>query len=344
MPGKDHLVSKSVDVSDNRPAGMFRFGRVWRVALAVLVLVALFYFDALEFDRLIAVFSATSAVATALLCVLGAIHLAILRWWILLRSQGVHAPLGKLWHLTFMGGFANVFLPGGIGGDALRMYYVRGLAGPRAARAILSVAADRIIGLAGLILACTLIVVFYLGRVTASVELRELTLVVILVAAAGIALFLSAFALGHRASFRRRLRALAPQHTWFGRMLGLLIDVAGDYHRNIGAVLACVVISVVAHGLMVGALIVLMGTVDLPELGWANAALAGLLSFLANVLPLTPGGLGVGEGVFDQICRLLSGAPAGSGFGSVFFALRAVSYAATLPGLISFAVYQGGTQ
>jgi len=44
-----------------------------------------------------------------------------LRWDILLRAHGLKVPLVKLVKLYFVGAFFNIFLPSGIGGDAVKM-------------------------------------------------------------------------------------------------------------------------------------------------------------------------------------------------------------------------------
>jgi hypothetical protein len=64
------------------------------------------------------------------------------------------------------------------------------------------------------------------------------------------------------------------------------------------------------------------------------------LTLVANSLPLTPNGIGIGEAAFDQICHLMERVPSGAAYSSIFFALRAVSVLASLPGFVSFALYR----
>ena len=315
-------------------------GRIGRLVLAASALVALFYFRVVDLGSLVQLLSDPIAILLALGCILLALHLAIIRWNLLLRAQDIHIRFGTLWQLAFMANFANGFLPGGVGGDALRMYYIRGLAPGQSGHAVISIVADRFIGLAGLMLAGVVVIVAYLGRISRSVALEQLAWMVALVTGAGTLLFIFAFFLGYHPSFRMRLRALTSRHNFFGRMGRLLIDVARDYHRAVGAVLVCVLLSVVAQGLTIVALVTLVRALAPAPIEWGTTALAGVLSSLANTIPLTPGGIGIGEGVFDQICRLLSTAQPEVSYGSAFFAMRAVSYAATSPGLACFVSYR----
>jgi len=64
------------------------------------------------------------------------------------------------------------------------------------------------------------------------------------------------------------------------------------------------------------------------------------LTLMVNALPLTPGGIGVGEAAFDQICRWLEPTPSGAAYSSIFFAFRVVSTLTCIPGVISLAIYR----
>jgi glycosyltransferase 2 family protein len=67
------------------------------------------------------------------------------------------------------------------------------------------------------------------------------------------------------------------------------------------------------------------------------------LTLVANALPLTPNGIGIGEAAFDQICRWLEPVPSGAAYSSIFFAYRTISMLASLPGLVSFVIYRNKT-
>ncbi|MEW6455906.1 MAG: lysylphosphatidylglycerol synthase transmembrane domain-containing protein, partial [Acidobacteriota bacterium] len=46
------------------------------------------------------------------------------RWQILLRAHNINVNLVKLLKFYFIGNFFNTFLPTGVGGDIMRMYYI----------------------------------------------------------------------------------------------------------------------------------------------------------------------------------------------------------------------------
>jgi len=86
------------------------------------------------------------------------------RWWVLL---GRNHQLGKLLSLTLIGGFFNNLLPGAVGGDAVKAYYLY-LETQQGGRSIASVFMDRYIGYLGLLT---------IGLVSGAIAFNELAAV-----------------------------------------------------------------------------------------------------------------------------------------------------------------------
>ena len=74
----------------------------------------------------------------------------IARWHVLLRSGGVKIPFSRTTELTLMGLFASNFLPTTVGGDVVRLAGVMQMGFDRAI-CLASIAADRLIGMAGML-------------------------------------------------------------------------------------------------------------------------------------------------------------------------------------------------
>jgi uncharacterized protein (TIRG00374 family) len=73
--------------------------------------------------------------------------LATVRWQILLRIQGIRISWLRAGAIVIIGLFFNQFLPGGVGGDAMRLYFIFKQAPRRKVGAALSIAMDRLFGL-----------------------------------------------------------------------------------------------------------------------------------------------------------------------------------------------------
>ena len=86
----------------------------------------------------------------ALVCLLISRIFVIARWQVLLQSGRVKIPLSRTVELTLMGLFANNFLPTTVGGDVARLAGIMQMGFDRAI-CLASIAADRLIGMAGML-------------------------------------------------------------------------------------------------------------------------------------------------------------------------------------------------
>ena len=87
-----------------------------------------------------------------------------LRWWLLLRSQSVFVSLTSAVKLYFLGWFYNNCMPGSVGGDLVRAWYVTKHTDKKF-EAALSVFVDRIVGLVStLIIAVFFYSIFLRGK------------------------------------------------------------------------------------------------------------------------------------------------------------------------------------
>ena len=88
-----------------------------------------------------------SWVILGLVCYSAVEMLATVRWQILLRLQGIRLGWLQAGGIVMIGLFFSLFLPGGIGGDAMRLYFIFQLAPRRKIGATLSIVMDRLFGL-----------------------------------------------------------------------------------------------------------------------------------------------------------------------------------------------------
>src|SRR3984957_1611975 len=88
--------------------------------------------------------------------------LATLRWRVLLRIQGVTLRIFQVFAIVMVGLFLNMFLPGLIGGDAMRLYLGFKLVPRRKVRVALSVVMDRLFGLFSILFLAAVTITFRL--------------------------------------------------------------------------------------------------------------------------------------------------------------------------------------
>ncbi len=92
--------------------------------------------------------------------------LAVWRWQVLLKVQGIVIGWWRLTALMTIGLFFNVFLPGGTGGDVVKIFYLLKETPGKKAAAMLAVVMDRIVGLLGLIVMAAAFIALRYGWLT----------------------------------------------------------------------------------------------------------------------------------------------------------------------------------
>ncbi len=219
---------------------------------------------------------------------------------LLVRSQDLVLEFRASLSLVVMSVFFSLCVPGGTGGDLVKLYYLAQHNRSRGVELAALVLVDRAIGLFSMLL-----LVLALGVV----HWRQLTQpgpVAVLGAAAfgGILLLLAVTAVAWSSSIRavplyRWLVTRAPFHRVLARGLDALHALR--HHRR--AVLQALLLSCVGQ-IALALAFAAAGTVLVPGSPPLLTPFLALLGLVANWIPLTPGGLGVGEAVFAGLFRL----------------------------------------
>lgn len=322
------------------PAGLGKArAALLKLLIAALLVAALFKYGAISLGDLAVIAGEPLAALAATLLLLGASLVGVLRWLVLLRALGIALPFATAFQIYYIGAFASTFLPGTVGGDALRAFYILRRSPDRPAASLLSVLADRLFGLLGLLAVAAALIVGNHEAVFTNPATA-------MFATAILGLFLGMVVLGGLATlFSERLHLFGLVRSWHTRhrlAAGLLavIEVIVSYRRNLSALLAAAGLSMILTLLLIAALLVVASAFDYRGPGLPGYAIAAVFSLLANAVPLSPGGIGIGEAAFDQVCRLLEAAPSAAPYGTIFFAFRIVLTLVNLYGVVPFILYR----
>jgi glycosyltransferase 2 family protein len=259
----------------------------------------------------------------ALAVALATIPLEALRWQILLRAQGLALPYLTTVRVLAASLFFGIFLPGGAGGDLMRGAHLYKAAKGRRAAALSSILADRFIGFVGFLLVG--IAAVAARPFVPAIGLAITGAAASVAAAALVAAFCSPAA---AAALRRRLPRLA-------HLIADAEAAARQYARAWRSAALALALSLAIVVLGVTPVVMLAVAMGVPGISPFDYGTAGLYALLANSLPVTPGGLGVGEAGFASAMALL--APnAHAAFGTIFLAYRGIFALATLPGFVAY--------
>jgi len=237
----------------------------------------------------------TGGLALSVVFMGATVFLGVWRWRMVLRVQGLGLPFGRAFVISLIAQFFNAFLLGSTGGDLIKAYYAARETHHKKTEAVVTVLADRLIGLLSMLLFAGLMMLVNLKYLTAHPELTAVAGVVaaMLVGCTGVVLvsFWGGMSRLWPAS-REWLRRL-PKAGRLEEALEAFRHFGRDGHflrRAFGASallnLACV-LQVMALGRGLG--------IEVPWMIW----LVIVPSIICiSALPITPSGLGVRENLY----------------------------------------------
>jgi uncharacterized membrane protein YbhN (UPF0104 family) len=233
-----------------------------------------------------------------------------IRWWFLLRAQSVHIGVLAAVRLFYLGLFYNNVMPGAIGGDLLKAWYVTKHTDRRLAGA-LSVLADRAIGLAGtLLIAIVTYLTFVRGQIAIGGKgagwLSQYWGAVLWAATAVGAVF--AALLVHPAA-RARLAGIAAKAR--GKGVALLRGGKGVvvvYCSKPWTLLLALTLTLIAQSIVIAAFWLLGRDLGV-EAGLSYYFVVFPVMWVVGAIPISIAGLGVTEAGTVGLFTLLAGTP-----------------------------------
>ncbi|MBF0400834.1 MAG: flippase-like domain-containing protein [Magnetococcales bacterium] len=278
-----------------------------------------------------------------LLCNLAMISLGALRWQLLLGGQGIHWPFAWVHRMIYLTVCFNLLAPGSVGGDALRMgYVVRRCQGAQNGAAILTILVDRLTGLYALFVIALLAALGNLEPLLAlwptQILLLSLALVVVGLPLLLVLLF---WGIERIPGVRERLESPgSPPDRWLAVALDQTALAIRLFRRAKVRLIAAVGVSMLAQAIEIIALLLIAQGLGLLSGSASHFFVAAPVAWVANLLPISPGGLGVGEAAFAQVCQWLQPTAALTALGTPFLINRLLQMVASLPGLWVYLLYR----
>ncbi len=233
--------------------------------------------------------------------------LATARWQLLLRVQGIALSWLRALAIVIIGLFFNMFLPGLVGGDAVRLYFVFKCAPRQKTRATLSVVMDRLLGLLSILFLAALTVALrfnWLKRSGATLHIAYLVLALLVAGLVLVVLLFGAVGFG----FLRKL----PNSTPFRQTIMESGKALELYGTHFGVMLVAFAITIVSH--LAYYLSFYCADRSLHAAGAKVASMMDVLSIMPLVntvtaLPISLGGVGVRETLFQELLGSLAHVP-----------------------------------
>jgi glycosyltransferase 2 family protein len=229
-----------------------------------------------------------------ILCQMLMLVIPFVRWYVLICAIGLSLSRREAVQAALVGCFANIFVPSGLGQDGIRLYYLTKANAQRTADSVSTIVIDRVLGVAGLMMLGVLFGGLFLSR-NFSQSFAEVVVVV-----AGILTFLLiVLLLLFDSRVSERIERIVR--------LTSLRNLARSLHQYKSQKLALLIAFVLS---LIGHLANVLSTYLTFSILGSGASLLDCLAItpivnLSGMLPLTPLGIGVTDGVAEALYAIV---------------------------------------
>lgn len=311
-------------------AAMAQYGkRLIQFGVAGVLVWAIFYFDIISVSDLVGLTRHPWALLFFCLCMGVLYTLSSIRWHILLGCLDIAPPFAQTFRITYIASFWAASLLGGMASEFSRAYMIFRQTPDAKRKGAISILVDKVASLAALLLWACVCVAF---KYDAMAHSPLFTVVSVFLVMGG--LFFAVF-VGMLFVNKRRLGVSQwIEKRFAGSAIGeqiLMVSEAFYLFRSSPKVLLSVLgISVLNQAIMILILYqlgILLGGV----MGFLDVGISGPVTILLNMLPISPGGIGVGEVAYAQINAILNSSSSMTISGTVFLTFRIITIVTSLP-------------
>jgi len=241
----------------------------------------------------------------ALIAAVAGLCISFVRWWMLVRCQGIALGIVEAFRLSSIGFLLSFVSAGSVGGDLFKMIFLARRSPGKGIEAIASVIVDRGVGMLGLLLLVAAALAIAGG--STNPELSKIGDASLVLAGVGL-VTLATLVLGGRPIDRLIRRAAGI------KFIGGAIDrIAGPlrvFHRHPFIFGFSLLLSLAVHLLLaVSAYWIATALYGSEAPSLADHALIFPIACLAAALPIAPAGLGVFEAAMDWLYRVVPASP-----------------------------------
>lgn len=225
------------------------------------------------------------------------------RWWILLNARNFDVTFLKSLTLTYIGLFFNFAMPGSVGGDVVKGYYICRHHPERKMDAAFTILMDRVIGIFAMLSLAIIGILLSWREVQQNLIIQNLFWLMT-VLFFGV-LFLFVFFL-YQNDQARWLQKVSQIHVFGVSFLLRVLKAFQAYRHRLKSLFIAFVLSLLSQFLAIS-LFMYIGAELGEHLGFETYLFAVALGFISSAIPLSPGGVGVGQVAFYFFFKTYTG-------------------------------------
>lgn len=225
------------------------------------------------------------------------------RWVILLKVQDITVSRWRALRIMLAGMFFNLFLFGATGGDVIKMFFIMREAPDKKAGALLSVFIDRVVGVLALAMVSVAVILPRFGALWSHEKTRAGVLTVALILGGSLA-FIALAWIVDRLNLTSKLPHWLPMHAKITEAAAAFSQY-GKAGKAVGVALA---LSIPAH-LLIFSTFYFGARAFNSDLGLLGIYCVMPIVSTVTALPISLGGAGLREGLFQEILGSMYGTP-----------------------------------
>lgn len=243
-------------------------------------------------------------IAVALVLAFTNLSISNWRWTLLLQARGFDVGISRTMPLTLIADFFNFAIPGAIGGDVVKAYYIAQDHPSRKMEAVTSVVVDRVLGLYAMVILALIAIVVNLTFVLSKPELVFVALM-----SSGVFALMTTFLAG---CLSKRVRQLLKMDLVLQKLPGghvgqKFYEAIHSYRNHLSSLFFAMILSLGAQLVAIGFMMFVGYVVGETQLTFATFLFAVPLGFIVSAIPISPAGIGVGQYAFLALFRMFSG-------------------------------------
>jgi uncharacterized membrane protein YbhN (UPF0104 family) len=225
------------------------------------------------------------------------------RWKLLLNAQRIQLSFRPAWGLTMIGMLFNVVIPGSVGGDIVKGYYITRVNAARKSHAAVSLVMDRATGLIGLLILGAVMAIVGWDETNRNAATRSLGFVTVTGAIGGLAVLCAAVLAGKSISGLSFLPAVVRN----------VFEALHEYRSRSAAVPLALGLSIFNQMLSCSMYYLALRAVGVTNLPLNQFFLIVPLGMVTSAVPISPGGVGVGQAAFFALFKIVAPGYAAAG-------------------------------
>lgn len=274
-----------------------------KVLFAVTIITWLVKTDRLDFKALSALLRPEVFIILAVLTGLN-LFLATERWRLILKTQNLPHSRLETWRLSIIGVFFNFVVPGGVGGDVIKAFYVAKGNPTAKTKAVVTVAMDRLLGLYTMLVMAIAVMILHWSEVQAH---REMSLIFTALGAITITFsFFWIIIFSKRLSSLQILKNLISKLPHAHRFEKMFLSFS-EYAENKPLMFQAMGISFLAQIFSILGFCAAGYYLGFSQIPLSLYFFVVPIGFMVTAIPISPAGVGIGQAAFYYLFNMASG-------------------------------------